>query len=142
MAQPSTSTAVKGPETAESVQATIDPTATLTAHESKRKQAHPHKNVPQPTKKRGRKRKLAEEGETGVVPTRGRPRKKVSSEVDADAENKTAESSASPIADGKNVDSSVAPSKINSQLTNSPQVNVERLNVEISPVKIVQGPTS
>jgi len=110
-------------------------------HESKRKQAHPHKNT-QPVKKpRGRKRKLDDDADasaTTATPAeskvalktspakRGRPPKKRPT-VDTDAAAKAAV-----------VEKSVAPSIINSQLTNAPQVSVPRIEVNVSPVKILQ----
>lgn len=109
-------------------------------HESKRKQAHPHKNT-QPVKKpRGRKRKLDDDADASATTAttaeskaasktspakRGRPPKKRPT-VDTDAAAKVA------------VEKSVAPSIINSQLTNAPQVSVPRIEVNVSPVKILQ----
>jgi len=133
------------------------------SHESKRKQAHPLKTVEVPPKKRGRKRKL-EETETAssstttttkpteeVAAKRGRPRKKlIEAESDVEDKSKKAEESLSDdqnlsnqVSDKRSPDrnassNNAAPSKINSQLLIHPKVNVMRLNVGISPVKIVQ----
>ena len=127
-----------------------EPAVTAVTHESKRKQAHPHKSIPQPIKKRGRKRKLNEDAEAEAAPTavattttspskRGRPRRNAAVD-DSNAGGKATTSADSDAAAvGKvAVDVSVSPSKINSQLKNSLEVHLERIDVLVSPVKIVQ----
>lgn len=126
-----------------------DEVTMASSHESKRKQPNPHKNT-QPVKKRGRKRKLDDDVDTSSSSTsvtssqsktapkaspatstgkRGRPPKKRAVIVDADTNVAVVNAT---------VEKSVAPSMINSQLTNAPQVNVSRLEVSCSPVKILQ----